>query len=269
MHMLRQLRQIGEGFDEILLVTNRVRTGETNALDAWHLMHGLQKLHEGTFAIHSRKLMPAVEIYDLPQQRHFLHAAIRESFHLFHDVRDGPAALLTSRVGHNAEGTLHVAALHDAHKGARLLLLQRVIANRILRSLFLIHIDDGKALLIHLLRLFSADDLVHILDDAVILLRAYHEIHARLLHQLTATALRHAAHESGHQRHLAPPHHAHLAQRLLLRLIAHGAGVDQHHIRIQIRPRHGIAALDEHLRHLLGVALVHLAAVGFDMDAWH
>jgi hypothetical protein len=180
--------------------------------------------------------MPAVEIHDLAEQRHFLHAAIREAFHLLHDVRDGPAAFLTACVRHDAEGTLHVAALHDAHKGAGLLFLQRVIADGVLRGFLLIDIDDGKALLVHLLRLFGADDLIHILDDAVILLRADDEIHLGLAHQLAATALRHAAHESGDQRDLAPPHHAHLAQRLLLRLIAHGAGVDQHHIRIQIRP---------------------------------
>ena len=32
---------------------------------------------------------------------------------------------------------------------------------------------------------------------------------------------------------------------------------------------HGVALLDEHLRHLLGVALVHLAAVGLDVNAGH
>ena len=65
--------------------------------------------------------MPAVEIHDLTEQRDFLHTAVGEAFHLLHDLGDGPTALLAASVGHDAEGTLHVAALHDAHEGAGLL----------------------------------------------------------------------------------------------------------------------------------------------------
>ena len=110
------------------------------------------------------------------------------------------------------------------------------------------------------------------LDHAMVFLGADDEIDLRLGNEFRSPALRHAAHEAGHQRRAASTvaaHHAHLAQRLLLGLIAHAAGVDQHHVRVGFGARHGEAFFNEHLRHLLGVALVHLAAVGLDVNAGH
>ena len=130
--MLRKLRQVGEGLDEVLLVTDRVRAGEADALDAIDLMDGFDELHEGAFATDGRELMAAIQIDDLAQQRHFLHSATGQALHLFDDFRDGPAALFTARVGHNAEGAFHVAALHDAHEGGGLAILELMIANGVL-----------------------------------------------------------------------------------------------------------------------------------------
>ena len=63
--------------------------------------------------------------------------------------------------------------------------------------------------------------------------------------------------------------HSHFADRLLLGHVAHAAGVQQNHIGVGLCGHHAVAALDEHFRHLLGVALIHLAAVGFNIDAGH
>ena len=65
------------------------------------------------------------------------------------------------------------------------------------------------------------------------------------------------------------PQHAHLADGLLLGHITHTAGVEQNHIGFGFICNDLISALGEHFGHLLGVALVHLAAVGFDLDAGH
>ena len=91
-------------------------------------------------------------------------------------------------------------------------------------------------------------------------------------HQLRPAALRHAAEKA--EDHLGPrlaqaAHHAHFADRLLLRHVAHGAGVQQHHVGVVLAPGHLVAAGDEHPGDLLGVALIHLAAVGFDEDPGH
>ena len=65
------------------------------------------------------------------------------------------------------------------------------------------------------------------------------------------------------------PHHTHLADGLLLGHVAHTAGVEQNHIGFGFIRDKLISALGEHFRHLIGVALIHLAAVGFDVDAGH
>lgn len=88
-------------------------------------MDGLDQLDESGLALPLGNFPPAVAGDDLPEQRDFLHAARDEFAALGHDVGNGPAALLATRVGHDAEGAVLVAALHDAHERADGLVLGR------------------------------------------------------------------------------------------------------------------------------------------------
>ena len=65
MDVRTKFRQIGEGGDEVVAVTDRVGRGETDALDAFHFMHRFKQLHKRRPAIDARKLGAAVKIDDL------------------------------------------------------------------------------------------------------------------------------------------------------------------------------------------------------------
>ena len=62
---------------------------------------------------------------------------------------------------------------------------------------------------------------------------------------------------------------AHFTQCLLFCLVANRARVDEHGIGLIFIRRDRVAALTEHFYDLFGVALVHLAAVGFDVEFRH
>jgi hypothetical protein len=90
--------------------------------------------------------------------------------------------------------------------------------------------------------------------------------------QLRAPCLRHAAEKSKDGFRPALCHaaeHSHFAQRLLLGHVANAAGVEQHNIGVRLATHALVAAGDERMRDLLGIALVHLAAVGLDEKFWH
>src|SRR6202521_3505333 len=65
------------------------------------------------------------------------------------------------------------------------------------------------------------------------------------------------------------PQHSHFAERLLIRHVANAACVQQNDVRVDLARRAFIAPRQERVRNLFGIALVHLAAVGFDEKFWH
>ena len=92
------------------------------------------------------------------------------------------------------------------------------------------------------------------------------------LNKLVAARLGHAAHETiDHVFAVAPGvhHGAHFPERLLLGLVAHRAGVDEDGVGLVFVGGDRVAALAEHARDLFGVALVHLASVGLDVNFGH
>ncbi len=105
-------------------------------------------------------------------------------------------------------------------------------------------------------------------------LRAEDEVHVRqAVNEFLSAALRHATHETEHDLRTVLAHIRrdvlHFANRLLLREIAHAAGVQQNHVGDRLGWREGVT-----LGHELGgdgfaVAFVHLAAVSFDENTWH
>ena len=81
--------------------------------------------------------MAAIQVHNLAEQRDFLHALVGEASSLPpRSLGNGPTAFAAARVGHDAEGAFHVAALHDADEGARLAVLELVIADGVLRMTF-------------------------------------------------------------------------------------------------------------------------------------
>ena len=153
-----------------------------------------------------------------------------------------------------------------------------MIPDRILGIRFLLDVTDRrsaqrKSWIIHPRLQAFAKYPIHIFKNLVVFLCADHHIKVRdTLEQLLSARLRHTTHEAvDHVGALLPllTHDPHFPQRLLLRLITHGAGVDQHRVRILLGLRQRVAALGEHPRHLLGVALVHLATVGLEINFRH
>ena len=104
-------------------------------------------------------------------------------------------------------------------------------------------------------------------------LRADDEVDVpQVARQLRAAALRHAAEQAENHLRLVlaePAEHPHFAERLLLRHVAHRAGIEQHHIGLRLARRPFVATRQEVAQHLLGVALIHLAAISFDVDLRH
>jgi hypothetical protein len=168
---------------------------------------------------------------------------------------------------------MHIAPLHDRDKGRHLPRIQHMIADGLLRSALLLRIHYGKSRIVHRSLPAPREHLIHIVRHAMKLLRPHHQVHmADIPHQLRPSALRHAPQETEHHPRALlpqPAHHSHFANRLLLRHVPHGAGIQQHHVRVPLAFRHLVAPRHEHERHLLGVALVHLAAVCFDEDPGH
>src|SRR6266513_3895802 len=104
-------------------------------------------------------------------------------------------------------------------------------------------------------------------------LGANHKIEVRdLFQQLLPPRLRHAAEKPKNGFRPPLPHaaeHSHLAKRLLLGHVAHAAGIEQNNIGLRLATDALVAAGDERMRDLLGIALVHLATVGLNEKFWH
>ena len=143
---------------------------------------------------------------------------------------------------------------------------EQMFANRGFAVFFLRHVHDFFAR--------AGNDFVQIIRRAMEFLRAEDQIHVRqFINQFLSAALRHAAHETKHDIWPVLAHIRrevlHFADGLLLREIAHAARVEQNHVGGTLRWRKRIAFGDELGGDGFAVALVHLAAVGFDENAWH
>ena len=100
----------------------------------------------------------------------------------------------------------------------------------------------------------ALEDGVHVFENLVVFLRADDHIEAgHGFEKLLAARLGHAAHEAIDDVFpvAARVHHgAHFAERLLLRLVAHRAGVDEDGVGLVFVGRDRVAALAEHAQRL-------------------
>ncbi len=162
-----------------------------------------------------------------------------------------------------------VAALHDAHErgdGPPAVPVEQVLAHSRLAALFRGDLD-------HLVPP-AGEEVIQVLGRAMELLRADNEVHVRqAVNQLVSPALGDAAQEAEHDVRPAAAGLSdeifHLAQRLLLGQVPHGAGVEQDDVGGGLRRREGITLGDELGGDSFTVALVHLAPVSFDIDTRH
>ena len=272
MHVLAELGQTAIGLDQVLLEPARMRGGEADALNALDGMHALNQLDEGRDAIGMRVVAPAVTGDDLPEERELAHAPLRQLSALGHDLVHGPRALVAARLGHDAERAVHVAALLDRDEGADLSLVHlKMVADRVLRTRLFPDIHDarpdrhpggaGRPQVIevvgHLVKLLRADDQVDI---------------GQGIEERGPTVLRHAAEDPEHEvgiASLSRDHIGSLTDRLLLRGVAHAAGVEQQDVADLLLVDDPVTPGTQHRRDSITVAFVHLTHVGFDEDAVH
>src|SRR5215469_3248500 len=177
-----KLRQPRKRLDQITLESDRMWGGKTNPFQTGNRMHCFQELNKGRFAVLLRKLVPSVQVKDLPEERDFFYPFSDQRTNFFDNFLDWTAAFRPSGIGHDAESAMHVAALHDGHEARYLGGGQRMISNRVLRARFLSNVHDGEAKVIGsiesakvlawgcLLRKCS----VHVFRDPVKLLCTHH-----------------------------------------------------------------------------------------------
>ena len=119
----------------------------------------------------------------------------------------------------------------------------------------------------------SINRFLNIIGHAVKFLGADNKIDMRQIFQERRPAsLCHAAEEPEDDVRLFASnlgHHAHFSDRFLVGHIAHAAGVEQNDVGLRLVVRLLVASLDQRMRDLLRVALIHLAAIGFDEEFRH
>ena len=200
----------------------------------------------------------AVGVDVLPQQGDFPEALGHQLPHLVDDPLRVAAAFPATDVGHDAVGAEVVAAVHDGHPGAGAALAdhRHTLGNG---AVLILHGEHPAPLGI---------DLIQQLGELPQGLRAEHQIHmavglAHLLGHLRP--LRHAAAQADHLRRvglLRVGQRTQIAVHPLLRVVADGAGVQHHHVRlgriVGERTPHG----PEHTHNVLAVGHVLLAAEG-------
>src|SRR5450631_3154987 len=106
----------------------------------------MEKLSEGRAVGDGGKFVATVEIDDLAEEGDFPDALGDEGFDLGDDFGDGAGALSPARARDDAEGAVHIAALHDGDEGADLFGREKMVADGVLGAGFLGDVDDALGL---------------------------------------------------------------------------------------------------------------------------
>ena len=233
-------------------------------------MNGFDQLNKCGFIVAFGNVTFTKACHDLAQQRDFSNALRDELATFCHDLGDAAATFFTTRVGHDAERAVLIAALHDADERGHGFILgvavEQMFLDRAFAALFLCGINDLVA--------FTLENFVEVFGCAMKLLRAENEVNVRqTINQFLAATLRHATHEAEDDVGSALAERArdvlHPADGFLLGVVAHAASIEQHHIRDVFGRGEGVALGDELSGDGFAIALVHLATVSFDIDARH
>ncbi len=248
--MLAHGRHLRHGRDHALREVVGVRAREPQPADARDRAHRPQQVGEVVLAV-------VIRVDRLAKQRHLRRAALDQVARLAQHVGQSPAPLLPARHRNYAERALVIAAALDRDPRRR--------RARARGEDVLVVLGGAERGLDAALALARAP---HQLGQLPVAVGARDEVHVRRpLQQAPAQPLRHAPH---HAQHVARPlgalQLADAPQHALLRVIAHRAGVDDHDLRLVGRGRADEPLAQQQPRHQLGVGLVHLAAVGLDVE---
>src|SRR5712692_7605915 len=238
-----------------------MRGGIAHALHALYFTNEIKQFGE-VGGLAGDLAAPGVDV--LPEQRHFFHSPRREAGNLGHHVIEGPRHFLAPGIRHDAEAAVLAASLHDRD--------ERGCARDARGRQVIEFLDLGEA---HVdLRLAACAPAREQLRQPVQCLRAEHHVDVgRALDEAGAFLARDAAADRDHQcgvgalQMLDPPQ---IGEHLLLRLLAHRAGVEHDDVGV-LGTRGGFQSLGraQHAGDLLRVVLVHLAAEGTQKELAH
>src|SRR5690606_26434150 len=206
----------------------------------------------------------AISIDILPEQIHFLHAALGQSGYLGDDVVERPAHFFAARIRYDAKGAVLRTAFHDRYERAG------AIDRRLRQTIEFFDFGEGD---VHQDRAVGFLG-VHHVGHAVQCLRAEDEVDiGRTLADGRAFLAGDAAADADDEAwlllfQLLPA--AELMEHLLLRLFANRAGVEQQYVGL-LRVIRGYQPVryPEQVADPRRVVLVHLAAVGFDVQLFY
>jgi hypothetical protein len=146
-----------------------------------------------------------------------------------------------------------------------------VVADGVLGVGFGVEVEDGVGLGAAGLEL--GDEVVEVVGDVVEFLGADDEVEVgEGVEEFGAAVLGHAAEDADEEARVAAfaaEEVAGFAEGFLFGEVADGAGVEEDDVGVGFVGDDGVAAEAEHGGDGLGVAGVHLAAVGFEVDAVH
>ena len=158
------------------------------------------------------------------------------------------------------------------YEGGDLPAAENVVPDRALGIFFFFDVHDGKPDIVKACGQFPFYRLFDVICDAMKFLGSDDQIQVRYFVQKgRSAALRHATQKTVYDRAIAGEcaQHPHFSQGLLLGQVADAARIQQDNVRLVLFERNGVAALDEHLSHLFGIALVHLASVSLEVNPGH
>ena len=253
MQVADQLGNVRVGLDQAVAELDRMRGGVADPLDAVDGGHVMQQQREiGDLAVVHQA---AVGVDVLPQQHDLADTLLRQQCQLGDDIIQRAADLLAAGIGHDAEGAVLAAALHDRHERLRPLgawLRQGIEFLDLGEG----NVDGGLLLPAHP---------VQQLRQAVQGLRAEHEVDiGGALLQGFALLTGDAATDTDDEIRpalLQRPPATEFGEHLFLGLLAHGAGVHEQHVGLfgivgQLETMGGM----QYVPHLGGIVFVHLAA---------
>jgi hypothetical protein len=237
----------------------RMRCRVAEALDAGHLGDVIEQRGE-IGGLGRRAHRRAIGVDVLSEERQLHHALVGEIGDFGQDVVERPGDFLAARVGHDAEGAVLAAALHDRQER---------------RS----SLDLGRGQLVELLDRRKRDVDLRLprgparpdeRGQAVQRLGAEDDIDIRgAADDSGAFLARDAAADADDQVRplvLEPANPSEIVEHALLRLFAHRAGVEQDDVGVLGTVGERITAIGgEHVGHLVRVVLVHLTAEGADV----
>ena len=212
---------------------------------------------------------PPVTRDDLAEESDFLDTAGDQIAAFGDDVGDRAASLFAPSVGNDTEGAVLVAPLHDADErghGFPGVAVEEVFADGGFAAFFEFDINNFVAA--------AGQQIIKIVGGSMEFLCADDEIDVReAVDEFLSTRLGHAAHKAEDDiRPVAPDFSGdifHFSERLLLRQIPDTARIEEDHVGRRFSRCERVTLGHELGGNRFAVALVHLATVGFDIDAGH